>query len=373
MTRTHCSAVAIPTLLTACAAIVLIGLPAWAAPDDQPTDHTTTTDQEGTATNVGHGQAENHPNSADDQPGENDSERPDELSKENRSGSNEAGEAATTRDATGSASGAHSTSAGSRQNTDESEPLPAESLVADFRTRKDIESPRHWMFELKFGPYKPDVDAESGLSGHPYRDVFECLPGHSCSKWAGYTVMSQAELDFQVWKGFGSLGIAGTIGYFRIKGKALQPEDPSVPYDPDSNPYIYSGDTTTMNLLPFVLQVVYRWDYAAIKWGVPIVPYVKGGAVCTVWWIENGNGDVARFGNGTKARGTTFGYEINLGIAFLLDVLEPSAAKTMDREIGINHSYLFAEFVHSQVRWAVHDRMRLGMPATFLAGLALEF
>jgi len=361
MIQTYHDTMRLATLLAVCATEVLIGVPAWAAPNNETDAHTRSHDQAGNQT------------SDDDQAGNDDAERPEKLSKGTESGSDEAGGAATTQDATGPASGSAAGSNHTERNAENSEPLPAESLVADFRTRKDIESPRHWMLELKFGPYKPNVDSEPGLSGHPYRDVFGCLPGKSCSKWAGYTVMSQAELDFQIWKGYGSLGVAGTIGYFRIKGKALQPDDPSLPYDPDSNPYIYSGDSTVMNLLPLVVQVVYRWDYAAIKWGVPIVPYVKGGAVCTVWWIENGNGDVARFGNGNKARGTTFGYEVNLGIAFLLDVLEPSAAKIMDREIGINHSYLFAEFVHSQVRWAVHDRMHLGMPATFLAGLALEF
>ena len=37
-------------------------------------------------------------------------------------------------------------------------------------------SPKHWMLELKFGPYKPNVDAEPGLSGKPYDEVFGCGP-----------------------------------------------------------------------------------------------------------------------------------------------------------------------------------------------------
>ena len=186
--------------------------------------------------------------------------------------------------------------------------------------------------------------------------------------------MTQIELGLHLWKGHGALGLAAGWGFFRIEGKSLVLEDPEQPYDPESNPYIRAGDETTFNIMPFILQAVYRWDYAARRWRVPLVPYFKAGVVYAIWWIEKAERDIARFGaDGAKARGGTFGYQINLGLAFLLDVLEPSAAKRLDSELGINHTYLFAEFVHSQVRWGSEDRMRIGMPATFLAGLALEF
>ena len=237
------------------------------------------------------------------------------------------------------------------------------------------ESPRWWMLEFRFGPYKPNVDAESGLSGSPYKDIFECAPGKSCkSTWPGASVLSGLELDLHLWKGHGTLGIAASFGYFRIAGNSLTLEDPEQPYNPDTNPYVESDDETVFNLMPFVFQAVYRWDYAARHWGIPLVPYVKAGVVYALWWIEGPDGDTAKFSaSGGKARGGTFGYQINLGLALELDFLEPSAAKGMDNELGINHTYLFCEFVHSAVRWASDDRMWVGMPATFSAGLALEF
>lgn len=235
-------------------------------------------------------------------------------------------------------------------------------------------SPRRWMFELKFGPYKPNVDAEPGLSGKPYREIFACLPGSSCKKrFPGWQLMSQVELDIELWQGHGTLGLGATWGFFRISGKSLVLTDPDQPYNPESNPYIRSGDDTTFNIMPFILQVVYRWDYAARKWHVPLVPYVKGGAVYSIWWIEKADRDLARFSSGGKARGGTFGYQVNAGLSFQIDMLEPSAAKRMDQESGINHTYIFVEFVHSQVRWARDDRIRLGVPASFMAGLAMEF
>ena len=236
-------------------------------------------------------------------------------------------------------------------------------------------SPRWWMLEFRFGPYKPAVDSESGLTGTPYRDIFECPPGESCSStWPGASVMSGAELDLHLWKGHGALGVGASFGYFRIKGKSLTLEDPEAPFDPENNPYITSNDTTSLNIMPLVFQVVYRWDYAARTWNIPLVPYLKAGGVYAFWWVEGPNGDTARFSaDGGKARGGTFGYQLNLGLALQLDFLEPGAAKRMDSELGINHSYIFCEFVHSQIRWGSGDRMHIGMPATFSAGLAMEF
>lgn len=236
-------------------------------------------------------------------------------------------------------------------------------------------SPKRWMFELKFGPYKPAVDSEPGLTGKPYQDIFGCMEGQSCGKsWPGYQVMSQIEVDLELWQGHGALGLAATWGFFRIEGKALVLSDPGLPYDPDTNPYVRSGDKTSLNIMPFILQAVYRWDYAFRRWSVPLIPYFKGGVVWDLWWIEKADRHLARFGqDGGKAWGGTFGYQINVGLSFALDILEPSAAKKMDMELGINHTYLFAEFVHSQVRWASGDRMRLGLPYGFMVGLALEF
>ena len=236
-------------------------------------------------------------------------------------------------------------------------------------------TPRRWMFELKFGPYKPAVDSEGGLDGKPYQDIFGCMEGQSCNKtWPGYTVMSQIEVDLQLWQGHGSVGIGATWGFFRIEGKSLVLTDPTLPYDPETNPYVRSGDETSLNIMPFILQAVYRWDYAYRRWRVPLVPFVKAGVVWALWWVEKADRKLARFGDdGDKAWGGTFGYQVNLGLAFLLDVLEPSAARKMDQDLGINHTYLFAEFVHSQIRWASSARMRLGLPYGFMAGLALEF
>jgi hypothetical protein len=212
-------------------------------------------------------------------------------------------------------------------------------------------TPQWWAVELKFGPYRPDIDAEfDGAS--PYQDTFG----------GGVDLMSQLTVDVQFLKLHGKLGVGGTIGYFQAKGKALA-EDGTA-----------SGDDTSLNMVPLLLQLVYRWDYAAERWKFPLVPYIRFGVVGALWWVEGGSGGTTSFGPDRKARGATWGYQLNIGIAFLLDVLEPTAAKRLDMELGVNHSYIFVEFVHSSIDDFGHENSwQLGMQASLLAGLTLEF
>jgi len=213
-------------------------------------------------------------------------------------------------------------------------------------------TPRWFHAELKFGPYKPDVDKEFGGGATPYKDIFG----------GGLRLMTQLTADVMFLKLHGSLGVGGTFGYFQAKGKALTE---------DGEP---SADKTTLQFMPFVLSLVYRWDYPIYKWGFPLVPYVRVGVAYAVYWITSGNGNTAAFEQGHKARGGTWGYQVNLGLAFLLDVLEQSSAKKMDMEIGINHSYLFVEFVHNQLNdFGSKSSIDLSMRYSLLAGLAVEF
>ncbi len=213
-------------------------------------------------------------------------------------------------------------------------------------------SSQWFAMELKFGPYKPDIDIEFGDGGGPYDDIFG----------AKLRLMSQLTFDVQFLKGHGTLGVGGTIGLFTAQGKALlESGEPS-------------SDTTSLNVVPMILQLVYRWDYAATKWRVPLVPYIRAGLVYSFFWITEGSGKLARFAtSGDKAHGGVWGYQINIGLAFLLDVLEPASAKRLDSEMGVNHTYLFCEFVHSGIDDFGGDRLRLGMKYSLLAGLTVEF
>ena len=51
-----------------------------------------------------------------------------------------------------------------------------------------------------------------------------------------------------------------------------------------------SGDTTALNIVPLSIMAVYRFDYLALRYKIPFVPYFKIGLAYYVWWIENGGG-----------------------------------------------------------------------------------
>ena len=64
---------------------------------------------------------------------------------------------------------------------------------------------------------------------------------------------------------------------------------------------------------------------------------------------------------------------VNPGISFLLDVIDPTAARTIDAELGINHSYVFIELHYADVTgFGAKDKLKLS-DTTFNCGLAFEF
>ena len=50
-----------------------------------------------------------------------------------------------------------------------------------------------------------------------------------------------------------------------ISYQDIYPRSYFMPYDPVTNPYVRSGDETSLNIMPFILQAVYRWDWAYQK------------------------------------------------------------------------------------------------------------
>jgi hypothetical protein len=101
--------------------------------------------------------------------------------------------------------------------------------------------------------------------------------------------------------------------------------------------------------------------------GIPFVPYGKLGVAHAFWWVDDGVG-TAEADSGLSGKDTSTGTQMALGGMFLLDVLEPTTARALDADAGINNSYLFFE-------WAVSDytgdQMNVG-DSTWVTGLALE-
>ncbi len=218
-------------------------------------------------------------------------------------------------------------------------------------------SPQHFAFELKFGPYRPDIDSEFSQGGKqlrtPYQDYFH----------GGSHLMTQLELDWQILRRFGSLGVGVGIGYFQVTGQA--------PVGTGTG--LLSGDTSTLKVVPISFTAVYRFDYLFETHNIPLVPYGKLGLDWAYWQNTDGNDEIATDGRGGTGRGGTWGWHAAAGLALVIDFFDPEAARDFDSDLGVNHTALTFEVAHSEINglWE-SNRLHLG-DTTWSVGLLLEF
>ncbi len=187
-------------------------------------------------------------------------------------------------------------------------------------------SPLENSIDFRGAFYLPNVDGAFSGKTKPYGDIFD-----------GGSWEYGGSADFRVWDRFGALSLGLGFGWWKQTGKGIIRTSGAA-----------SSDATTFKIMPLSFDLVYRLEPMAFKWGVPLVPYAKVGAMYAVWWMLNGTENISKFkladGTSREALGGTGGYHAAFGIRFLLDVLEPQAAKSFDIEMGVNHSYLFAEY-----------------------------
>jgi hypothetical protein len=238
--------------------------------------------------------------------------------------------------------------------------IPRAARADAFTSEEDIveenhpfRSPQQFAFELRFGPYRPDVDSEFGGKRDPYAAYF----GN------GHHLMTQVELDYQFWHRYGSLAAGVGLGYFSVSGTA--------PFANGTGEL--SGDQSELKVIPLSLSAVYRFDYFLETRNVPLVPYAKLGLDYAYWSITNGNGNIASDGMGGDGRGGTLGWHTGVGLAIVIDVLDPEAAHDFDADLGVNHTALTFEFFYSDIAGlGESNRLHVG-DADWTIGLLLEF
>ena len=214
-----------------------------------------------------------------------------------------------------------------------------------------------WAFELKFGPYLPDIDS-AFATATPYADTF-----------GGASLLSAVELDrFFAWPA-GHLGVAGQLGFFRRSAPAFEQDGAGkAVMDMRSD-----SDETSLTLVPTSLSAVYRMTALADRTPVPLVPFAKAGVSYYLWWIDKGNGDTAETMQNGKARGGTWGWQASLGLALRLGFLDPDAQGKLDSDFGVQHTTLFGEVLTASIDGFGDDqRLRLG-DLTWLLGLGFVF
>jgi hypothetical protein len=211
-----------------------------------------------------------------------------------------------------------------------------------------MSSRQDFALEFRFGPYRPDIDKAFPSGQGPYAQVFG----------KKRRLLSELELDWQFFHGFGSLGLGVASGYVEIYGKSLE------------NGLVPSRQTTSLKLIPIKLLLVWRMDVFANRWGIPFVPYAKTGLMLNRWWSAKGG--KTSVVDGDKASGWRSGYLGALGLALQLDAFDRQLAKDFDTSMGVNHSYLFAEYAFERVQSFAKSGINLSANH-WMFGLAFEF
>jgi hypothetical protein len=209
-------------------------------------------------------------------------------------------------------------------------------------------SPHAWNVELRFGPYRPDVDdefADRGSAARPYQQIFG----------TSQHLMTELEIDRQILeRAGGTWAVAVSAGYSIATGAALE-ADLKTP----------SGDQTAMRLIPLSVAIVYRAEVLRTRYRSPAVPYAKAGLDCTLWQMS----DTAE----PSVDGRTFGWHAAAGASLNLSFLDPEAFVEMDRESGINQAALFFEGVYYDVAgFGSSAALHVG-DTTWVGGLMIEF
>ncbi len=230
------------------------------------------------------------------------------------------------------------------------------SGALESRHRK-FESPQNFAFELRFSPYRPDVDGDPALRGNrPYRDIFGSMP----------RLMISAELDWQAVRipHFGTIGPGISVGYTSMAALA-----PLVKKAPDGS--TLSGENTDLDIFPFYLVAVARADVVSRELNIPLVPYAKAGLGYALWRAYNDGG--TSNSHGLNGKGHTYGTQVAFGVALQLNVFDSYSARNFDNTMGVNNTYLFWEYYSADLTsFGSTTALRVGN-TSWAAGLAFEF
>ncbi len=213
----------------------------------------------------------------------------------------------------------------------------------------------NWAVGFQVGSYQPRIDSQfqqsEGSLTAPYEEAFG----------RGGDTLFNLSFDRHIANVMGPLSIGFGFGYWSVEGSATPPPG-AVVED--------ATDKTTFDMLPLQGQISYRFD--GLSNYFPIVPIGRIGVDYNMWQILDGANNVATFGNGSEARGSTSGWHASVGAHLLLDFLDGEMANDFERDAGVKNSFLTFEYRYSQIDdFGAADSFRLG-DETFLFGLSLD-
>lgn len=241
-------------------------------------------------------------------------------------------------------------------------------LAEDDRQASDDDSELvKWHAGVRVGPYRPGIDKQLGISPGPYERMFGTAPA----------IMPVLDVDRILWTGFGQLGIGGSIGYTQRTADAFQ-----VKTKADEADVRVGGASTHFRLLPLALTASYRFTWLDETYGIPIVPYVRGGLSYYVWWSTAPDGSISRVckpgatdpacDKSNKAFGASAGVQGSIGLAIRAERIDADTAQSM-RQSGIQHAGIYGELSVANVNGFGSDSKLSVGDRTWFAGVDFEF
>ncbi|MGH7434074.1 MAG: MXAN_2562 family outer membrane beta-barrel protein [Polyangiaceae bacterium] len=225
------------------------------------------------------------------------------------------------------------------------------------RPRKTFASPQRFAFEARFAAFWPEVDSDPALNGKtPFGDLYG----------KGPQLLAGAEFDWEALRipHLGTLGPGLGVAYMKASTKA--------PYETAQGTQTISGEDTALEIIPFYGVATLRADVFLRDFHVPLVPWVKLGVGYALWRASNTLGTASY--KGVTGEGHTLGTHLALGLGLNLNFLDPDTAQEFDNSLGVNGTYLFAEWTREDLTGlgTQSGPMRVGGSAwTF--GFAFEF
>lgn len=231
--------------------------------------------------------------------------------------------------------------------------------------------PPRFEFELRLGPYKPNVANSSAV-----HDVYDKVYTDK-SMFAGRPLMLGAETDWYFLRTAGLLGLYGRVGWWHADGPTRLCRDANnviIRCDDSNFGTSEKGvDHATLTIIPVSVGLVYRMDLLKRRFGIPLLFSAKAGLDYHLWWAKSGS-DASKY-KGKPARGGTLGYSAALGAAFSLSGLQSKSSFSSSRS-GVSEYYLFAEYDLIRGRSLDSKKNRFDMTPTkpmVVVGFLIDF
>ncbi len=209
--------------------------------------------------------------------------------------------------------------------------------MIDVDEESNIESPERFTVTLNLGMYQPDVG----------NDAFRQIFGDEQGPYVGGEVHG---LIYRI-PYVGLIGAGAGIGWANYEGRACTTPDCTN----------RASEKNSFTIYPLSVLASLRIDVLARELSVPIVITPKIGLDAVFYR--------ARTGSVTDTSGVSIGLRWAVEFALELDFLERRAARALDEEWGINHSFIFFQLFGSTAK----SQLPVGDPLAWTAGLGFEF